>query len=164
MPTAAKLFAAVMFAAVGFLAAQAYVPSLPEGTQIGFLREICAGLGLVIGWFVMGRLVGKGYVEAVGFGIRTSVTILFWATLGFSIYEMILRSTKMMYDGPMEALLGVFDLMIYYGTSDDNVHPKNALQLIKALQDARKSFEVQVGPDRGHTGIDQTRIRKYSRA
>lgn len=115
MPTAAKLVAAVMFAAVGFLAAQAYVPSLPEGTQIGFLREICAGLGLVIGWFVMGRLVGKGYVEAVGFGIRTSVTLLFWAVLGFSIYEMILRSTKMMYDGPMEALLGVFDLVIYYG-------------------------------------------------
>lgn len=115
MPTAAKLFAAVMFAAVGFLAAQAYVPSLPEGTQIGFLREICAMLGLVIGWFVMGRLVGKGYVEAVGFGIRTSVTVLFWAVLGFSIYEMILRSTKMMYDGPMEALLGVFDLVIYYG-------------------------------------------------
>jgi hypothetical protein len=28
---------------------------------------------------------------------------------------MILRSTKMMYDGPMEALLGVFDLMLYYG-------------------------------------------------
>jgi hypothetical protein len=115
MPTAAKLVAAVMFAAVGFLAAQAYVPSLPEGTQIGFLREICAMLGLVIGWFVMGRLVGKGYVEAVGFGIRTSVTLLFWAVLGFSIYEMILRSTKMMYDGPMEALLGVFDLVIYYG-------------------------------------------------
>lgn len=53
------------------------------------------------------------------------------------------------------------DLMIYYGTSDDNVHPKNALQLIKALQDARKSFEVQVGPDRGHTGIEQTRMMEF---
>jgi hypothetical protein len=115
MPTAAKLVAAVVFAAVAFFAANAMVPLLPEGTQIGYLREISALLGLVVGWRVMGRLVGKGYVEAIGFGIRTSVTILFWATLGFSIYEMILRSTKMMYDGPMEALLGVFDLMIYYG-------------------------------------------------
>ncbi|MEZ6031092.1 MAG: alpha/beta fold hydrolase [Hyphomonadaceae bacterium] len=53
------------------------------------------------------------------------------------------------------------DLLIYYGTSDDNVHPKNALQLIKALQDARKSFEVQVGPDRGHTGVDQTRMMEF---
>lgn len=53
------------------------------------------------------------------------------------------------------------DLMIYYGTSDDNVHPKNALQLIKALQTARKSFEVQVGPDRGHAGMDQTRMMEF---
>ena len=55
----------------------------------------------------------------------------------------------------------VGDLLIYYGTSDDNVHPKNALQLIKALQAARKSFEVQVGPDRGHTGVDQTRMMEF---
>lgn len=53
------------------------------------------------------------------------------------------------------------DLLIYYGTSDDNVHPKNALQLIKALQTAGKSFDVQVGPDRGHTGLDQTRMMEF---
>lgn len=53
------------------------------------------------------------------------------------------------------------DLMIYYGTSDDNVHPKNSLQLIRALQTAGKSFEVQVGPDRGHTGMDQTRMMEF---
>jgi dipeptidyl-peptidase-4 len=48
-------------------------------------------------------------------------------------------------------------LMIYYGTADNNVHPNNALQLIRALQAARKSFEVQVGPDRGHTAVDNAR-------
>lgn len=53
------------------------------------------------------------------------------------------------------------DLMIFYGTSDDNVHPKNALQLIKALQGAGKSFEVQVGPDRGHTSVDATRMMEF---
>jgi dipeptidyl-peptidase-4 len=53
------------------------------------------------------------------------------------------------------------DLMLYYGTSDDNVHPKNSLQLIKALQAAGKSFEVQVGPDRGHTSVDQTRMMEF---
>ncbi len=45
-------------------------------------------------------------------------------------------------------------LMIYYGTSDNNVHPSNSLQLIDALQKAGKSFEVQVGPDRGHTAVN----------
>ena len=52
-------------------------------------------------------------------------------------------------------------LMIYYGTADNNVHPSNALQLIQALQKARKSFEVQVGPDRGHTAVDEDRMMEF---
>lgn len=53
------------------------------------------------------------------------------------------------------------ELMIYYGTADNNVHPSNSLQLIKALQDAGKSFEVQVGPDRGHTAVSTERMMEF---
>ena len=52
-------------------------------------------------------------------------------------------------------------LMVYYGTADNNVHPSNALQLIAALQRARKSFEVQVGPDRGHTALNGDRMLEF---
>jgi dipeptidyl-peptidase-4 len=52
-------------------------------------------------------------------------------------------------------------LMLYYGTADNNVHPSNSMQLIAALQQAGKSFEVQVGPDRGHTGINQDRMMEF---
>jgi len=52
-------------------------------------------------------------------------------------------------------------LMIYYGTSDNNVHPANSLQLISALQKANKSFEVQVGPDRGHTAVSTERMMEF---
>ena len=52
-------------------------------------------------------------------------------------------------------------LMIYYGTADDNVHPNNAMQLIKALQQAGKSFEVQVGPDAGHSGLNPQRMIEF---
>ncbi|MHB8055639.1 MAG: alpha/beta hydrolase family protein, partial [Candidatus Aminicenantales bacterium] len=52
-------------------------------------------------------------------------------------------------------------LMIYYGTADNNVHPTNAMQLIKALQTAGKSFEVQVGPDLGHTALVPTRMMEF---
>ncbi len=45
-------------------------------------------------------------------------------------------------------------LMLYYGTADNNVHPSNTMQLIKALQQAGKSFEVQVGPDQGHSALN----------
>ncbi|HSA56215.1 MAG TPA: DPP IV N-terminal domain-containing protein [Gemmatimonadaceae bacterium] len=52
-------------------------------------------------------------------------------------------------------------LMIYFGTADNNVHPSNSLQLIQALQRAQKSFEVQVGPDLGHTGLNQQRMMEF---
>jgi len=52
-------------------------------------------------------------------------------------------------------------LMIYYGTADNNVHPSNSLQLIQALQKAGKSFEVQVGPDRGHTAVNTDRMMEF---
>lgn len=52
-------------------------------------------------------------------------------------------------------------LMIYYGTADDNVHPNNSMQLIRALQRAGKSFEVQVGPDLGHTSMSQPRMMEF---
>jgi dipeptidyl-peptidase-4 len=52
-------------------------------------------------------------------------------------------------------------LMLYYGTADDNVHPSNTLQLVKALQAAGKSFELQVGPDAGHSGISRDRMMEF---
>jgi len=52
-------------------------------------------------------------------------------------------------------------LMLYYGTADNNVHPSNSMQLIQALQKAGKSFEVQVGPDQGHSGIRQERMMEF---
>lgn len=53
------------------------------------------------------------------------------------------------------------DLMIFYGTRDDNVHPSNSMQLIQALQRAGKYFQVQVGPDRGHAGLNGNRMMEF---
>ncbi len=52
-------------------------------------------------------------------------------------------------------------LILYYGTADNNVHPSNMLQLIQALQRAGRSFEVQVGPDLGHTSINRERMMEF---
>lgn len=115
MPTAAKLVAALCFAAVGWLAANAFVPQLGETPNEGAFREITALIGFACGWRVMGSLVGQGYADAVGSGLRTVVTLVFFALLGFSTYLMIGESMKMRYDGPMDAILGVFELMMDYG-------------------------------------------------
>jgi dipeptidyl-peptidase-4 len=52
-------------------------------------------------------------------------------------------------------------LMLYYGTADNNVHPNNSMQLITALQRAGKSFELQAGPDRGHSGLGGDRMMEF---
>ena len=69
MPTATKLISAVFFALVAALAAHLFIPVLPEGTQIKLFREISAGIGLLCGWFVMGRSTQRGMVEAINRGL-----------------------------------------------------------------------------------------------
>ena len=52
-------------------------------------------------------------------------------------------------------------LLIYFGTADNNVHPSNSMELIGALQRVGKSFEVQIGPDRGHTAVNNDRMMEF---
>jgi dipeptidyl-peptidase-4 len=52
-------------------------------------------------------------------------------------------------------------LMLYFGTADNNVHPSNSMQLIQALQHAGKSFDVQVGPDQGHSALNSQRMMEF---
>lgn len=115
MPTASKLVAAVAYALLGFLAALTFVKYLPDGTPLGYFREITAAIGFIVGWLVMGKLTRKGYREAINSGLVTAMLLVFWALLAFSLYFMLRKSMRMMYDGPMEAVLGVFQLMFDYG-------------------------------------------------
>ena len=52
-------------------------------------------------------------------------------------------------------------LMLYYGTADNNVHNSNTMQMISALQKAGKSFDVQVGPDQGHSALNTERMMEF---
>ncbi len=127
MPTAAKLAAAVMFAALGWIAADMYKLGVPERTVWGYFNAICAAIGLLCGWFVMGSLVGQGYRAAIGYGLRTAVTLVFWVMVALCTYLMVLRSMSLRYDGPMEAVVGIFDLMI------ENGQPLGTLPVILTL-------------------------------
>lgn len=127
MPTAAKLAAAVLFAALGWAAAEAYKLGVPERTVWGQFSAISAGIGLLCGWFVMGGLAGQGYRAAIGYGLRTAVTMVFWIMVAMSTWLMILRSMSLRYDGPMEAVVGIFDLMI------ENAQPLATVAVIATL-------------------------------
>lgn len=114
MPTAAKLVAALAFALLGYLAAELFKDAMPERTVWGYFNLVSAGIGLLCGWIIMGDLVGHGYQASSGYGLRTMIQAVAWVIIAFSIYEAVKRSTKLRYDGPMEAVLGMFDLALEY--------------------------------------------------
>lgn len=114
MPTAAKLFAAFAFALLAFFAAEIVKPHMPDGTQFGNFSFYSALIGLVAGWRVMGPAAGRGWWEAVNAGIRTAAVTVAIALLIFSIYQMLVLAFRRSYDGPMEAIVGIFGVGVDY--------------------------------------------------
>ncbi len=112
MPTGAKAMAAISFAVVGWLIANAYVPNMPQAQSVGRFRELTGLIGAIVGWRVMGPSVGKSYLQAIGSGWKTVIVLVFFALLLFGIYEMLQLSVKMRYDGPLEAIVDVFRRMM----------------------------------------------------
>lgn len=127
MPTAAKAVSALTFAVVGWITADVYVPQMPVVQSVGYFREFTAIIGLFVGWMVMGRSVGKGYLRAIGSGWKTAIVLVFYALLLFGIYEMLLASVKMAYDGAFEATLDVFIKML------DRAQPLLTTSVLAAL-------------------------------
>lgn len=114
MPTAAKLFAAIAFAIIGFAAAEAFKPLMPPETVFGMFSLICAAIGAVCGWMIMGPRVRNGWMTAMSIGLTTAVAMTAVALLAFSVREMIIRSLNRRFDGPMEALVGTFGIALEY--------------------------------------------------
>ena len=104
MPTAAKLIGALSFAALAWFVSDLIKPLLPEGTQVGLLSPVNAFFGLLMGWRILGARAGEGIVSSVGYGLTAAVATVFWGLLAWAGYEMIVRSTRLYYDGPIEAL------------------------------------------------------------
>lgn len=115
MPTAAKLVAAIAFAAVAFLAAEAFKPEMPEWTMFGAFSFICAGFGAFCGWRISGRNAGRGWRVAMGVGLTSALATVVLVLGFFSIREMLIRSMNRRFDGPLEAAVGTFGIALEYG-------------------------------------------------
>lgn len=108
MPTAAKAAGAFLFAIVGWLVADAYIPGMLDATGAGNMREYNAVVGALVGWFVMGNSVGNKYIDAIGYGWKTVIVLVVVALFTFGLYEMLKQSTRMVYNDPLEALADIF--------------------------------------------------------
>ena len=114
MPTAGKLVAAIMFAGLGALATYLIIPQFPEGTNFGWFIPGNALIGLLGGWIVAGSRSGHGHYSAVGYGLTAMVSMVAWGLLIYSSIEMVERSIRKMYDGPVDAVVSVFELGVDY--------------------------------------------------
>lgn len=114
MPTGAKLIGALTFMALAYFISDLIKPLLPEGTNVSRLSEINAIVGLLMGWRVMGKGAGHTYKQSIGYGLTTLAATAFWSLLVWSGYEMLQRSMKLYYDGPVEALQEMAALYVDY--------------------------------------------------
>lgn len=107
---------AVCFAVLGFGAATVFEPYLPNNESMFWFVAGNVGIGIAMGWMVMGRLVGGDYRAAARAGVGTAFWMLLWAIVIFSLRLMLTRSLGLWYKAPMDALNGALEIGWEYAT------------------------------------------------
>lgn len=110
MPTAGRLIGALTFAVLGAYLAFETVPLFEEGKSPGFWYPLCMLAGVWAGWTIVGRRAGQGYSSSVGLSLTGVAAQSFWVLFLLSGYEMIGKSMRRSYDGPVEAVINVFEI------------------------------------------------------
>ncbi|MDF1671505.1 MAG: TrgA family protein [Roseovarius sp.] len=115
MPTAAKFFAAIGLALVGWFASEAIRPLLPPHTDFGIFNQVNVVLGVICGWRVTGRRVGGTFSEAISAGLTGVISLVFWGLFAQSFNLMLAEALDKKYKGPFHAIRGIFHNAMEYG-------------------------------------------------
>jgi hypothetical protein len=99
------------YALLAWFAAALTIPYFPEGTQIGKFGIIAPFFGALVGWTFAGPRAGDTMRAAYGYGLTAAFLIVVYNVIFFAGEEMLQRSIKKRYDGPMEALSNSFVFM-----------------------------------------------------
>ena len=115
MPTAGRLAGAVFYAALAGVLAWLLVPFFPEARAPAYWYPLCVGCGVLVGWVFVGPRTGQGFGPAIGTGLTGAVALAFWVLFLMSGADMVHLSMRGRYDGPMDAVTGIFAIMADYG-------------------------------------------------
>ena len=114
MPTAGRLTAAFALAILGAIFAYQTLPLFKEGAQPGYWYPLCILCGVWAGWVVMGKRMGRGYSAAIGNGLTGVFAQVFWIFFILAGLDMLQKSMRRSYDGPIEAVIDVFQIGLDY--------------------------------------------------
>lgn len=115
MPTAARLVAALLLAILAWILSELVKPLFPEGTGFGWFNYINTLIGFCVGWSVMGRRAGRGFVQGINNGLTGTAVLMLWAIGIHSTIEMFRLAMRNRYDGSMEAITAIFLIGSEYG-------------------------------------------------
>jgi hypothetical protein len=113
--TAGKLVSGLCFGVVTYFATGFLLAVMPEMQQSPYTAPAGAFVGFVIGWRVMGDLLGVDLRGAARRGIGTSIWISVWGVVLLSTAEMLKRATEHRVGKVSDAVGRVFEIMVEIG-------------------------------------------------
>ena len=115
MPTGARLVAALCLAVTAYVISLMVMPLMPESTDFGNFVPINICLGLLVGWFVMGRRAGRGTTAAINNGLTGVFVLLLWGIGVQAANEMVRLAMRNRYDNAFEAIVAIFQIGAEFG-------------------------------------------------
>ncbi|MEL7012798.1 MAG: TrgA family protein [Pseudomonadota bacterium] len=117
MPTTGKGVAAILMAVLAWIGSEMYRPLMPDGTDFGVFNYVNVGLGILSGWIVIGTRLNRSYSDGIGAGLTGVAALVFWAVMIQAFNEMLRLALERRYDGPVEALVNVFELALDFAVN-----------------------------------------------
>ncbi|MBO9445294.1 TrgA family protein [Ruegeria sp. R14_0] len=115
MPTAARLTAALCLLVVAFLVSGMIIANGDEGKDYGIFTQVNMFIGVVCGWWIMGKRAGRGWTAGINNGLTGIAALVFWGLFVQGVYEMFRLAMRHRFDGPFEALIAIFEIGVEYG-------------------------------------------------
>ena len=118
MPDASRLVGALCLAVVGFILSGLIMPVFEEAngeTNFGWFIWVNVVIGLAVGWTSMGKRAGRGVSAAITNGVTGVFLLLLWGLFTQACNEMTRLAMKNRYDGAIEAIGAIFQIMAEWG-------------------------------------------------
>ena len=107
--------AAFCLAGVAWYASQVFRPLMPPETDFGYFDMVNVALGLLCGWIVVGKRVGRSYLESFSAGLTGIAAFVVWGLFVQSFNEMLKHALQRRYEGPVEGIVAIFEIGVDFG-------------------------------------------------